>query len=155
MDVGCYPISLARWAMGCDPIEVKAVARIGLVSRVDELAAISLSFPGGAVAAITCATQVSVENTVTIFGSEGSIHLPYPWFSPVREGRLVLKNKNGVNEIKDDAGGLALYAIEAVHVAEHIAERQAPAMTWADSIGNMATLDAVRKSIGLVFDCER
>jgi predicted dehydrogenase len=155
MDVGCYPISLARLAAGCEPCECKAVAKIGAVSRVDELAAISLYFPTGAVAAITCGTQVAVENTVTIFGSDGSIHLPYPWFSPLREGRLVLKNKDGVNEIKTDAGGLPLYAIEAVHAAEHIAARQAPAMPWSDSIGNMNALDAVRKSIGLVFDCEK
>jgi predicted dehydrogenase len=155
MDVGCYPVSFARLAAGCDPIECKAVAKIGLVSRVDELAAIALYFPTGAVASISCGMQVAVENTVTIHGSEGSIHFPTPWFGPSKEGKFIVKNKNGANEVKCDAGGLALYAIEAVHVADHIAERQSPAMSWADTIGNMNTLDALRKSIGLVFDCER
>jgi hypothetical protein len=28
-------------------------------------------------------------------------------------------------------------------------------MTWDDTLGNMATLDAWRQSVGLVFDVER
>jgi hypothetical protein len=48
-----------------------------------------------------------------------------------------------------------LYAVEADHVQEHIAKREAPAMPWADSIGNMTTLDALRASVGLVFDGEK
>jgi aryl-alcohol dehydrogenase-like predicted oxidoreductase len=58
-------------------------------------------------------------------------------------------------------GGARLYTIEADTVARHIASqllsRQAPApcMTWADSLGNMATLDRWRKEIGLVFDNEK
>ena len=53
--------------------------------------------------------------------------------------------------------GLPLYAIEADTVARHIAARQAPSpcMTWDDSLGNMRTLDAWRKAVGLVFDVEK
>ena len=154
MDVGCYPVSVARLAAGCEPLECKAVAKIGAVSRVDEQAAATLYFPNGAVAAISCGTQVSAENTVTIFGSEGSIHNPSPWFGKGKESKLILTVKGVSEEIKVDTN-VSLYGIEALHVAEHIAARQAPAMTWADSIGNMETLDALRRSIGLVFDCEK
>ena len=153
MDVGCYPVSMARLAAGCEPVECKAVAKIGAVSRVDEYAAISLYFANGAVASISCGTQVAADNTVTIYGSEGSIHLPSPWFGPLKEAKLLVKTKGGTEEVKVD-GGLPMYAIEAVHVAEFIPQRQAPAMPWADSIGNMNALDAIRKSAGLAFDCE-
>ena len=153
MDVGCYPISFARLAAGCDPVECKATAKIGLVSRVDEFTSMSLRFPNGAVASLSCGMQVATDNTVTIFGSEGSIHFPTPWFGPAKEARFIVKRKTGAEEFKIDANQ-ALYAIEAAHVAEHIHAREAPGMTWADSIGNMATLDALRASIGLVFDCE-
>ncbi|MCY3022166.1 MAG: Gfo/Idh/MocA family oxidoreductase [Planctomycetota bacterium] len=155
MDVGCYPVSIARLAVGQEPIECKAVAKIGAVSRVDEQAVAALHFPTGAVAAISCGMQAAVDNTVTIYGSEGSIHLPSPWFGPAKDAKLVVKSKAGASDVKVEAGGLAPYAIEAVHAAEHIAARQAPAMPWADSIGNMNVLDALRSSIGLVFDCER
>ncbi len=48
-----------------------------------------------------------------------------------------------------------LYAIEADTVAEYLDARQAPVMSWADSLGNMLTLDAWRRQLGLVFGNER
>jgi predicted dehydrogenase len=154
MDVGCYPISFARLVAGCDPVECKATAKIGKISRVDELASISLRFPNDAVASLSCGMMAAVDNTITIYGSEGSIHFPTPWFGPAKEARFIVRRKTGAEEFKIDAN-LPLYAIEALHVAQHIPDRQAPAMPWADSIGNMATLDALRVSIGLEFDCEK
>jgi hypothetical protein len=40
-----------------------------------------------------------------------------------------------------------LYSYEADMVDRHIANRQAPAMSWDDSLGNMELLDAWRKEI--------
>jgi predicted dehydrogenase len=154
MDVGCYAVSMARLAAGCEPIECRAVGKIGPVSRVDEQAAGTLLFPNGVVAAISCATQVQADTFVTIFGSEGSIHIPVPWSPPAKGARLIVKRKTGPEELSIDAN-LPVFALEAMHVAENIAKRQAPAMPWADSVGNMAALDALRASMGLVFDCER
>jgi len=152
MDVGCYPVSFARMAAGCEPLECKAVARIGPVSRVDEQATMALSFPNGAVASLSCATQVSANCTATIFGSEGSIHVPVPW-KPGNEAKIILK-RGGKDEEIVTRTTVPLYAIEADHVQEHIAKREAPAMNWADSIGNMNALDALRASVGLKFDGE-
>jgi hypothetical protein len=45
-----------------------------------------------------------------------------------------------------------LFSYEADMVAEHIADRQAPAMRWADTLGNMKLLDQWRQEIGLVYD---
>ena len=153
MDVGCYPVSLARLAAGCEPCEAKATAKIGLVSRVDEQAVGALYFPTGAVAAIACGTQVSTDNTATIYGSEGSIHIPEPWKPAVQGAKMFLRGKSGTEEIVT-GGGAPLYGLEAQHVAEHLARRESPAMPWADSIGNMRALDMLRASIGLKFDCE-
>jgi hypothetical protein len=44
-----------------------------------------------------------------------------------------------------------LFTYEADMVAAHIAERQAPAMRWDDSLGNMRLLDRWRQEIGLAF----
>jgi predicted dehydrogenase len=155
MDVGAYAVSLARLVAGCEPVESKAVARIGPLSRVDEQASISLGFSSGAVASLSCGMQVQVEHGFTVLGSEGSIHLPAPWFGPSQPPALVVTDKTGASEEIDvSAEGVGVYALEARHVAEHLSDRQAPAMTWADSIGNVIALDALRESIGLRFDCE-
>ena len=36
-------------------------------------------------------------------------------------------------------------------VADHISARQAPAMSWADSLGNMQLMDRWRAEIGLSY----
>ena len=44
-----------------------------------------------------------------------------------------------------------LFTYESDTVADHIDSRQAPAMTWADSEGNMQLLDRWRSQIGLSY----
>ncbi|HUU96247.1 MAG TPA: aldo/keto reductase, partial [Phycisphaerae bacterium] len=50
---------------------------------------------------------------------------------------------------------LDLYTYEADMVAANIEHRQAPAMRWDDTLGNMRVLDRWRQEIGLVYDLEK
>ena len=45
MDVGCYPVSMARLIAGAEPVAVRGAAHIGATSRVDEWATASLLLP--------------------------------------------------------------------------------------------------------------
>jgi len=171
MDVGCYCVSYARLVAGAalgqdfaDPVAVKAVAHLGEETRVDEWATAALRFPGDILANVTCGIQVRVDYALRIWGSEGHIIVPNPWLPGQPR-----HDSDGVASIRIQRDGEAqpkvetlpmgdpLYSIEADTVARHIKNRQAPSpcMTWADSLGNMNTLDAWRKDIGLVFDNER
>jgi len=166
LDVGCYCTSVARLIAGvslggdfAEPIEVKGTARIG-ETNVDEYAVASLRFPGGIIAELATGVRASQENVVRIFGSEGSIFIPSPWFASDDGGRCkIIVEKNGEGEpreviVETTAG---LYTIEADTVAAHLDRRQAPfpAMTWDDTLGNMKTLDRWRESIGMVYEAER
>jgi predicted dehydrogenase len=154
LDVGGYPVSAARLIAGEEPVECKAVARIGPKSRVDEITGIVLGFPSGIVANLTCGMQVAVEQAVTVYGSKGRVHVPSPWFG-VPEAKLVISSADGsVSEEVVDVGGAPIFALEAEHVRRYLDAREAPAMLWHDSLGNMAVLDGLRNSIGLHFDCE-
>jgi len=157
MDVGCYTASMARLIAGSEPVSVTGVGHIGEISRVDEQAAASLKFPSGAVAALACATQVAADSEVRIWGSEGSIRIPNPWFPGEKDNKIVVQKAGQPAEDILVDSPVPLYAVEADTVAEHLASRQAPSpcMTWDDTLGNMAVLDAWRKAIGLVFDVEK
>ena len=157
MDVGCYTASMARLIAGSEPEMVTGVGHIGAISRVDEQAIAALKFPGGIVAGLACATQVAADSEVRIWGSEGSIRVPNPWFPAERDNKILLQRAGqSVEEIIVESP-VPLYAVEADTVALHIAARQAPSpcMTWDDTLGNMAVLDAWREAIGLVFDVEK
>jgi predicted dehydrogenase/aryl-alcohol dehydrogenase-like predicted oxidoreductase len=185
LDVGCYCTSMARLVAGAalgqefaNPIitsdgyrkevAIKGYAHIGAESGVDEWATAVIRFPGDILANLTCGTQVKVDSALRIWGSTGHIIVPNPWFPGDErhggeEGARILVYKDDQAEPEEIIvrGGRPLYAIEADAVAHHLAARQAPgsplgpAMSWADSLGNMLTLDAWRKEIGLVFEVEK
>ena len=45
-----------------------------------------------------------------------------------------------------------LYSYEADMVDQHVVDRQARAMSWEDSLGNMRRLDGWRGEIGLMYE---
>jgi predicted dehydrogenase/aryl-alcohol dehydrogenase-like predicted oxidoreductase len=166
LDVGCYPVSLARLVAGialgkdfADPIEVKGCGHLG-ATGVDEWAAATLRFPGEIVAQVATGVSVTQDNAAQVFGTEGNILVPWPWI-PSREGGTtkILLQKEGdpqPQEILVETQAW-LYGIEADVVAANLDRRQArsPAMSWDDTLGNMRTLDRWRQEIGLVYDTEK
>ena len=164
MDVGCYPVSLARLVAGAaagkpflDPTSVSGAAKLG-ETGVDEWAAATLKFANGIVAQVACGVRLNQQNAATIYGSEGRIVVPNPWI-PAKEGGAVsfTVHRNGKEpetvEIKSDKH---LYGLEADAFAAAVADGEpvSPAMTPADSMGNMRTLDSWRQAVGLTYHLE-
>ncbi len=164
LDVGGYCVSMARLIAGAatgkpfsEPTRVIGAAHIGPVSRVDEYATATLTFPDDIIAQLFCGVQLHAEDAVRIYGTKGSIVVTEPWL-PVRDGvnRPMFLKKYGQKEQRVTVASTKnLYANEADTVASYIAERQTPYMNWDDTLGNMRTLDRWRAAIGLVYDSER
>jgi predicted dehydrogenase/aryl-alcohol dehydrogenase-like predicted oxidoreductase len=164
LDVGCYPVSLARLIAGAtagkpfaEPVSVTAAGHLG-ASGVDEWTAAILRFPGDLIAQVSASVSVAQDNVARIFGTLGSIELASPWFCSGKKGgrstiAIHLANTESREVLVETTEWL--YAIEAHHVAAHIAARQAPAMTWSDTIGNMRALDSWRAAIDLEYPVER
>ncbi|MGB9596567.1 MAG: Gfo/Idh/MocA family protein [Candidatus Poribacteria bacterium] len=153
MDVGCYCVSFSRLIAGEEPIKAKCVGYIGKESRVDQQTAGVLLFPSGAVASFECGTQVNIPTSASVYGSKGYILIENPWFAAKGITKVIIQtDKEEVIEVESD---LELYAKEAITVAEYLDARQAPAMTWEDSLGQMRALDMLRADMGLVFDVEK
>jgi predicted dehydrogenase len=161
LDVGCYPASMARLIAGAarggrfaEPDELKAVGRIG-ETGVDEHTVAALRFPGDILAELFCGVRGPADSGLRILGSRGDIDVPAPWL-PGAEARILVtpegesEPRRVVVESTED-----LYGGEADTVAAHLAARQAPAMAWDDTLGNMLTLDRWRQEVGLVYEIER
>ena len=163
LDVGCYTVSMSRLVAGvatgkpfAEPIEVKGCAHF-VPTGVDSWAVASLKFPGDIVAALATGVEVQQDNMVRIYGSGGRILVPAPW-AQVHDGattKLVVERRGEPPQEIVVQLAQPIFAIEADHVAAHIEQRQAPAMSWDDTLGNMKTLDQWRASIGLVYESER
>ncbi len=160
LDVGGYTASMARLVAGAarglpfaEPLELHAVGQIG-ETGVDVYTSAVANFPGGMVAQLSCGVRVRQENAVRIYGEDGFIHVPAPW-TPARDGgasRLYLHwpGRETPEEMvfhTPENQPASLYTLEADHVAAHLPEGESPAMSWADSLGNMQTLDRWRAAL--------
>jgi predicted dehydrogenase len=174
LDVGCYTASMARLLAGAgstppqpfaNPISVKASGYIG-ATGVDHVAAATLQFESGIIGEIITGVSCSMPTLAAVYGETGSLTVTNPWLpsTPCRRATTplppntvfppttILYQPNGQKPqeitIEPDRD---LYSYEADMVAAHIADRQAPAMRWADSQGNMELLDRWRAEIGLQY----
>jgi predicted dehydrogenase len=167
LDIGCYPVSMSRLIAGAaegrsfsEPLKVKAAGKIGSTG-VDEWTAAVLEFPGGIIAETAASVRAVLENSVEIFGSDGRITVPAPWTADRKRpqpGRILLTVKGETRTIEVPADRSS-YAYEADYAAAAVAEgrqeAEAPAMTWDDSLGNLAVLDAWRREIGVIYPGEK
>jgi hypothetical protein len=125
----------------------------------------TLQFENEIVAEIIGGVAVAMPVETNIYGDEGMISLLNPWLpsSPVRSAKKPLpldtpfppsiievkpRNSQTAEQIVVEADR-DLFTYEADMVAAHIAERQAPAMSWDDTLGNMRLLDQWREELGI------
>ena len=159
LDVGGYPISLARLLAGiverrpfAEPVKVDAIGAIG-PTGVDEITTALLTFASGFTATVTAGVYHDAGTTAVIFGENGKIVITDPWipgserhgletgFTICQDGK-----KTETVTIRTTKG---TYAIEAELVADTLPDKEAawPAMGWADSLGNMRALDSWRAAL--------
>ena len=162
LDVGCYPMSMARLIAGAagansglpfaEPISLHALGKLHPETKVDEKAVAIVSFANGIIAQLSTSIVVRLDGTVTIHGSNGSLHIPSPWLpGPITKLELTV---NGACETIEVNAGASLYSFEIDEVARFAAAGESPSMPIADSLGNMAALDRWRKAIGLIYESE-
>ena len=144
-----------------DPDKVVGAAHLG-ATGVDEYAAAVLHFPNGIVAEIASSISFAQDNTVRVFGTKGSLEVASPWDCTGHHGgtaTITIRRAEGAPEVVTVEEPRWLYAIEADAVGEAIAAGRKqvdfPGPSWADTLGNMRTLDLWRKAIGLEYGFEK
>jgi predicted dehydrogenase len=161
LDVGGYPVSLARLMAGvavgkpsAEPVRLTANGQVG-PTGVDELAQASLGFESGVTAEVTCAIRYDLGCTALLFGDEGRIRIDDPWLPGGQrqglESHFTLERDGVPPEVVTVNIPRAIYALEAELVADSLPalEPAWPAMTWSDSIANLRVLDQWRAALNL------
>jgi predicted dehydrogenase len=176
LDVGCYPASISRLVAGAaagrpfaEPVRLKACAVFG-PTGADTFTVATAEFPGAIIAELVCGLACQIPAEAVVYGSRGRITVPNPWLpsSPARTAVKPLPphtrwppakllrwahDRDAPEEIVVEADR-DLYSYEADAVDRSIARRQAPEMSWEDSMGNMRLLDRWREEIGLRYEPE-
>jgi D-xylose 1-dehydrogenase (NADP+, D-xylono-1,5-lactone-forming) len=140
-DVGCYPVSMARFLAGAEPIEVVGWERQG-ASGIDERFVGMLDF-GHVLAQFDCGFASPLRTHLEVVGSEGVLSVAVP-FKPGLEGSIVLTRGDAVEPLAIE--GQALYAGEIEDFADAVLNGQPPRVSLAESRGNVAALVALYES---------
>ena len=111
-------------------------------------------------------SRVTLGEASPSYGSEGVITIPNPWLpsSPCRgakeplpldtvfpSSQIIVQSHGSVESTEIEVpADRDLFTYEADTVANHIDARQAPAMSWDDTLSNMQLLDTWREQVGVV-----
>jgi predicted dehydrogenase len=154
LDVGGYPMSMARLIAGLDapdgiaePVDVAAMSRNG-PTGVEELSTAMVSFANGIIAQLSCSIGLHQDNVLHVMGTEGRLEVDSFWFGSGRHGgtaRMRFVPCRGDTEIIEvtEASNVYSFQFEAANRAIRAGRTRFawPGMTEADSLGNARALD--------------
>lgn len=141
MDVGCYPVNLARLAADCEPVRACAFRR---GTGIDDTLTGLLEFPNGILAQIECSIESYERTRAEIVGTRGAILLESPWNPGDDQARFILRTEGRQEQIATP--GANRYRLEVEDFARAVMTGGAPRWPAQDAIGNMAAIDALLAS---------
>lgn len=143
MDVGCYGISYARYAMEREPTSAMATGRIDSEYGVDISVGALLDFPGG-VATVAVSMEMQGGQMATIHGSEGMMHVEAP-YHPGKSARVVIKGKTTEELDFGSEYPPFFYAID--HFSQVVNGEIEPLVQPSEAVANACAVDAVAHAL--------
>ncbi len=142
MDVGCYPVSMARHLAG-EPLRVSAEQRLG-GGGVDVVMAGTLRFPGEVIAQFDSGLALPTRYGLEVVGSSATLRVAHPWHPPV-DGIELWPEGARTPEIVPVPAADA-YVLEVANLGAAITGAAAPLLGRADAVGQARTLAALYAS---------
>lgn len=141
MDIGCYPISQARWIFDAEPVRVVGSIETDTDFGVDRLASGMLEFETGT-ATFTCSTRIHGHQRAQIVGTAGRIEVDIPVNSPKDRPTNVTLFRDGADAEVKAFGPADQYQLQA-NAFRAAVRAGGPAPTpLSDAVSNMAVIDA-------------
>jgi len=166
LDIGCYPLSMARHAVGAvngknfmNPVLKNCKGELNS-QKIDLNASSQLQFEDGSRAEIRSATNLSTESDVEITDGCTTLIINQPWHCgefTERKSQLTIKDNTGHEEIIDISADKGIYALQIDHFSKHYNDQniESPLIPHNDSHGNMISLDSWRRELKVVYDEDR
>jgi Predicted dehydrogenases and related proteins len=144
-DVGYYCVNAARWLIGREPVAVTARMHLSPEGVDDEFQGI-LDFGSAQSALVTSSFSQPYRHEVELLGTEGRILVPTAFVNRSEPLWIEVEDAEGKRE-RVSTPGDDEYRLEVEYFAACVAAgRQPEAVSHADTLGNMATIDALYES---------
>ena len=147
MDIGCYPINVARWFFGGEPTGVWATVQRDPTFGTDALTSAVLDFDGRQ-ASFVCSTQLEDDQRVHLLGTKGRLEVEIPFnIPPDRPTRVVLAS-GGTPPVSPELTVFELppcdqYTVQGDAFSQAVAEGLPAPTPVDDALGNMAVIERI------------
>jgi len=142
MDVGCYPVSMARHLAG-EPERVSAEQLVG-GAGVDIVMAGVLRFADGVIAHFDSGLAMPLRREVEIVGSSGVLRVANPWH-PAPDGIELWRDGSDTPEIIE-VPAVDSYALEVADLSAAARGEHEPLLGRADAFGQARAIEALYAS---------
>lgn len=151
LDLGVYPVSLASMVLGA-PDRVVAIADL-TATGVDAQTSVLLHHPGGAHAVLTSTLEARAENRAGVVGTRGRLEINDTFYAPT--SFTLTRGPGVVEHYREPRIGQGM-RYQASHVADCLRRglTDSPIMPLAESRSIMATMDEVRRQVGVTYPGE-
>jgi xylose dehydrogenase (NAD/NADP) len=139
LDIGCYPISIARFYFEDEPMSVFAESDFDREFGVDMRVSSILNFPQGK-ALIDCAFDLPYRTEVELVGEKGTILFPKPW-APDPQATILINGKPETFEAQDH------FVSQFEHFSQCLLQGIEPSYGPKDALRQMRVIDATFKSM--------
>ena len=158
LDMGVYPLTLAQLFLG-EPSSVAAVASLS-EAGADLDVAISLGYPGGALASLTSTMTAWSPRTASIATDRGRIELAESFHHPTAATWVPAGDSEGSDPAATESfaeeltgSGLAHEALEVVRCLRN-GELESPLVPLSDTLAMMRLTDRIRAEIGVRYPAD-
>jgi len=141
LDIGCYAITLSRFAFGEEPLRAVGLMDYDPEFRTDRLTSAMLEFPSGQ-GIFLCSTQLERYQRIDLLGATGRIAIEVPVNAPNdTPTRIFINDRIEEIEVCDQ------YTIQGELFSRAILEDGPVPVPLEDSLGNMLAIDAIFRSV--------
>lgn len=148
-DIGCYPITCARYLFEDEPLRVMGLIEWDPEWRIDRLTSAILEFRGGH-ATFTCATQVAPHQCVDVIGTKQRIQVLIPFNAPPDEACVTLVDDGsrlgGASAKLDELSPADQYRLQGEAFSQCVRTGEPLEFPLENAAAGMRVIDAVFRS---------
>jgi predicted dehydrogenase len=93
-DIGCYPITAARYMFDAEPLRAVSLVDRDPTLKTDRLASALLDFGGGRQASFICSTQTNLGQSLEVLGTRGRLQLLVPFTPDAGSATAILVDRD-------------------------------------------------------------
>ncbi len=149
LDIGCYPITTARFIFKEEPRRAIGIVERDPEFKTDRLVSAILDFPSGQ-ASFTCSMQLVAYQRMQFLGTKGRVEIEIPFNAPLdRPARIFMDDGRDVfgSGIQTEMiPAVDQYTVQGDAFSRAILEDTEVPVSIEDAIGNMRVIDAIFRS---------